>query len=108
MLSSHTNLSLFNRLYFLNRHQFSLELYIFLHRLQLVEKDLPAAYANWTERQTQRDAVRNSLVAEMKDKSTPFIEVCNSVSLLWSSINPIIDLPILYLFLKFLEKFLVP
>ncbi|XP_020231542.1 uncharacterized protein LOC109812084 isoform X2 [Cajanus cajan] len=44
------------------------------HWLQLVNKDLPAAYVNWTERQIQRLAVRNSLVAEMKDKSNPFIE----------------------------------
>ncbi|TKY46251.1 Nuclear factor related to kappa-B-binding protein [Spatholobus suberectus] len=44
------------------------------HWLQLVSKDLPAAYVNWTERQIQRHAVRNSLVEEMKDKSNPFIE----------------------------------
>ncbi|KAH1206594.1 hypothetical protein GmHk_16G046998 [Glycine max] len=45
------------------------------HWLLLVNKDLPVAYVNWTERQIQRHAVRNSLVAEMKDKSIPLIEV---------------------------------
>ncbi|KAG4401800.1 hypothetical protein AAZX31_02G063100 [Glycine max] len=44
------------------------------HWLLLVNKDLPAAYLNWTERRIQRHAVRNSLVAEMKDKSNPFME----------------------------------
>lgn len=45
-----------------------------------MNKALPAGYANWTERKRQRHAVRNSLVAEVKDKSNPLIEVCNSVS----------------------------
>ncbi|XP_027923844.1 uncharacterized protein LOC114181564 isoform X1 [Vigna unguiculata] len=44
------------------------------HWLLLVNKDLPQAYVNWKERQRQRDAVINSLVAEMKDRSNSFIE----------------------------------
>ncbi|KAK7364754.1 hypothetical protein VNO80_13496 [Phaseolus coccineus] len=44
------------------------------HWLLLVNNDLPEAYVNWKERQTRRHAVRNSLVAEMKDKSNSFIE----------------------------------
>ncbi|RDX63395.1 hypothetical protein CR513_58180, partial [Mucuna pruriens] len=50
------------------------------HWLQLVKKDLPEAYANWTERQIQRHAVRNSLVAEMNDKPNPLIEEEDSVN----------------------------
>ncbi|XP_027359523.1 uncharacterized protein LOC113868150 isoform X2 [Abrus precatorius] len=50
------------------------------HWLQLVNKDLPVAYANWTERQIQRDGVRNSLLAEMKDKLNPFIEEEDNVN----------------------------
>ncbi|XP_047178727.1 protein PFC0760c isoform X1 [Vigna umbellata] len=42
--------------------------------LLLVNKDLPEAYVNWKERQRQRHAVINSLVAEMKDRSNSFIE----------------------------------
>ncbi|KAI4348389.1 hypothetical protein L6164_009118 [Bauhinia variegata] len=38
------------------------------HWLQVVNKDLPAAYVNWSERQTQRQALLNSLVVEIKDK----------------------------------------
>ncbi|CAL0321592.1 unnamed protein product [Lupinus luteus] len=44
------------------------------HWLKLVNKDLPVAYANWTQRQIQRHEVRNSLVAEMKEKSNPLLE----------------------------------
>ncbi|XP_052722731.1 uncharacterized protein LOC108345574 isoform X2 [Vigna angularis] len=44
------------------------------HWLLLVNKDLPEAYVNWKERQRQRHAVINSLVAEMKDRSNSFIE----------------------------------
>jgi hypothetical protein len=44
-----------------------------------VIKDLPVAYANWMQRQIQRDAMRNSLVEEMKGKSAPIFEVCSSV-----------------------------
>ncbi|MCI27132.1 putative leucine-rich repeat-containing protein, partial [Trifolium medium] len=50
------------------------------HWLQLVIKDLPVAYANWMQRQIQRDAMRNSLVEEMKGKSAPIFEVCSGVS----------------------------
>ncbi|KAE9619776.1 putative nuclear factor related to kappa-B-binding protein [Lupinus albus] len=49
------------------------------HWLQLVNKDLPTAYSNWTEKQIQRHAVRNSLVAEMKNKSKPLLEEENNV-----------------------------
>jgi hypothetical protein len=45
-----------------------------------VLKDLPVAYANRMQRQIQRDAIRNALVEEMNDKSTPISEVCGSVS----------------------------
>ncbi|KAJ7971788.1 Nuclear factor related to kappa-B-binding protein [Quillaja saponaria] len=38
------------------------------HWLQLVSKDLPAAYANWRDRETQRRKMKNSLELEMKDK----------------------------------------
>lgn len=85
MLSFYANMSL-NRCILKILFIFS-HLNIFhLHRLLLVNKDLPAAYLNWTERRIQRHAVRNSLVAEMKDKSNPFMEVCSCVSLLGSSI----------------------
>ncbi|XP_058773328.1 uncharacterized protein LOC131647459 [Vicia villosa] len=50
------------------------------HWLQLVIKDLPVACANRMQRQIQRDVMRNSLVEEMKDKSSPLFEVCNTVS----------------------------
>ncbi|KAK7380708.1 hypothetical protein VNO78_33223 [Psophocarpus tetragonolobus] len=50
------------------------------HWLLLVSKDLPAAYVNWTERQRQKHNLRNSLVAEMEDKSNPFTEEENNVS----------------------------
>lgn len=84
MLSFYANMSL-NRCILKILFIFS-HLNIFhLHRLLLVNKDLPVAYVNWTERQIQRHAVRNSLVAEMKDKSIPLIEVCSCVSLLRSS-----------------------
>lgn len=43
-----------------------------------MNKDLPPAYANWTKRQIQIHAIRNSLVVEMKDKSK-LVEVCSSV-----------------------------
>ncbi|CAL0299264.1 unnamed protein product [Lupinus luteus] len=49
------------------------------HWLQLVNKDLPTAYSNWTEKQIQRHAVRDSLVAEMKNKSKPHLEEENNV-----------------------------
>ncbi|XP_019427423.1 PREDICTED: uncharacterized protein LOC109335725 isoform X3 [Lupinus angustifolius] len=49
------------------------------HWLQLVNKDLPTAYSNWTEKQIQRHAVRDSLVAEMKNKSKPLLEEENNV-----------------------------
>lgn len=42
--------------------------------LDLVNKDLPAAYANWTERRIQKHTMRNSLVLEMKDKSNVLVE----------------------------------
>ncbi|PNY13557.1 hypothetical protein L195_g010214 [Trifolium pratense] len=51
------------------------------HWLQLVIKDLPVAYANWMQRQIQRDAMRNSLVEEMKGKSAPIFEEEGNVSL---------------------------
>ncbi|XP_054815219.1 uncharacterized protein LOC129315501 [Prosopis cineraria] len=38
------------------------------HWLQLVNKDLPVAYTNWTQRHKQRNAVIISLVVEIKDK----------------------------------------
>ncbi|KAI9107003.1 hypothetical protein K1719_022531 [Acacia pycnantha] len=38
------------------------------HWLQLVKQDLPVAYANWTERNKQRNDVIISLVLEIKDK----------------------------------------
>ncbi|XP_061367766.1 uncharacterized protein LOC133310797 [Gastrolobium bilobum] len=44
------------------------------HWLQLVNKDLPVAYANWKERLIQKHAMRNSLLVEMKDKSKPLVE----------------------------------
>ncbi|XP_061354763.1 uncharacterized protein LOC133299323 isoform X2 [Gastrolobium bilobum] len=44
------------------------------HWLQLVNKDLPVAYANWKERLIQTHDMRNSLVVEMKDKSKPLDE----------------------------------
>ncbi|KAK7271071.1 hypothetical protein RJT34_26677 [Clitoria ternatea] len=44
------------------------------HWLQLVNKHLPLAYVNWTERQIYRHSMRNSLLAEMRDKSNAFIE----------------------------------
>ncbi|XP_014511574.1 protein PFC0760c isoform X2 [Vigna radiata var. radiata] len=44
------------------------------HWLLVVNKDLPEAYVNWKERQRQRHAVINSLVAEMKDRSNSFLE----------------------------------
>ncbi|KAK7267259.1 hypothetical protein RIF29_19926 [Crotalaria pallida] len=50
------------------------------HWLHLVNKDLPVAYAYWTERHIQRHAVTNSLVAEMKDKSKPLLEEEDNVS----------------------------
>ncbi|KAJ1388804.1 Nuclear factor connected with kappa-B-binding protein [Sesbania bispinosa] len=50
------------------------------HWLQLANKDLPLAYANWTERQKQRQTVRNSMVEEMKDKSNPILEEEDNVS----------------------------
>lgn len=43
-------------------------------------KDLPVACANRMQRQIQRDAMRNSLVEEMKNKSSPLFEVCSTVS----------------------------
>lgn len=51
------------------------------HWLQLVLKDLPVAYANRMQRQIQRDAIRNALVEEMNDKSTPISEEEDNVSL---------------------------
>lgn len=44
-----------------------------------MNKDLPVAIVNWTERLIQRHTVRNSLVEEIKDKSNPILEVCSSV-----------------------------
>ncbi|MED6224859.1 hypothetical protein PIB30_088220 [Stylosanthes scabra] len=44
------------------------------HWLQLVNKALPEAYANWMERHRQRHAVINSLVVEVKEKSNPLVE----------------------------------
>lgn len=51
----------------------------YLYRLELVNKDLPVAYTNWTETLIQKCAMRNSLVVEMKDKSNVLVEV-SSVS----------------------------
>ncbi|XP_058778967.1 uncharacterized protein LOC131652980 [Vicia villosa] len=51
------------------------------HWLQLVIKDLPVACANKMQRQIQRDAMRNSLVEEMKDKSSPLFEEEDNLSL---------------------------
>ncbi|CAK8532943.1 unnamed protein product [Lathyrus sativus] len=51
------------------------------HWLQLVIKELPVAYANRVQKQVQRDAMRNSLVEEMKDKSNPTFEDEDDLSL---------------------------
>ncbi|KAK7336172.1 hypothetical protein VNO77_16705 [Canavalia gladiata] len=50
------------------------------HWLQLVNRDITAAYTKWTERLIQKHAMGNSLALEMKDKSKPQIGVCSSVS----------------------------
>ncbi|KAJ7976304.1 Nuclear factor related to kappa-B-binding protein [Quillaja saponaria] len=44
------------------------------HWLELVTKDLPAAYANWRDRETWRRNMKNSLEREMKDKVKPLME----------------------------------
>ncbi|XP_057758903.1 uncharacterized protein LOC130979470 isoform X1 [Arachis stenosperma] len=50
------------------------------HWLELVNKALPAAYANWMERHRQRHAVINSLLVEVKEKSNPLGEEEDSFS----------------------------
>lgn len=45
-----------------------------------MNKDLPVAYGNWTERQRQRNALIISLVVEIKDKPKKLLlEVCDYV-----------------------------
>ncbi|KAI4350427.1 hypothetical protein L6164_004884 [Bauhinia variegata] len=51
------------------------------HWLQVVNKDLPSACINRSERQMERQALLNSLVVEMKDKWKPRLEEMDDVKL---------------------------
>ena len=56
--------------------------------MELANKALPAAFANWRDLHSQRQQIRMALDQEMKERVKMLIEVCDSGSVLLSFFFP--------------------